>query len=150
MSFVQTKMGEFLRWVDSRALFVHEVALSCCSMEFRAAFGPRFDLERFGISLQPEISAADVLILTGPVTDSLAAEIRKLYDEMPGPKYVISVGSCANSGGMFYGSYSVVQGVEKILPVDIFVPGCPPRPEAIIHALTRIQARMRGEASVKA
>jgi NADH-quinone oxidoreductase subunit B len=113
--------------------------LACCGIELMQTGGPRADLDRFAAVFRATPRQADLMIVAGTLTYKMAERARLLYDQMPEPKYVISMGSCANCGGLFQGAYSVVKGVDKILPVDVYVPGCPPRPEALTEGLMRIQ-----------
>ena len=133
---------DMLAWARGNSLWTFGLNLSCCGVEFQAAASPRYDWERFGAEIRTEPKNADLLIVAGPVTEALADEIRKIHARMLSPRFVISMGSCANTGGVFANSYTVVQGVDKILPVDVYVPGCPPRPEALIHALLALQKRI--------
>jgi NADH-quinone oxidoreductase subunit B len=108
-----------------------------------AAVSPRFDLERFGVLPLPSLRQCDLLWITGLVTERMAKRIKMVYDQMPEPKYVVAFGACAISGGLFYDSYNVVKGVDKVVPVDVYVPGCPPRPEAMIQGIMLIQKKIR-------
>lgn len=130
-------------WAVKSSLWTYNAGLSCCSLEFMSATGPRYDWERFGALPSQHPNEADLLVVSGPLTDLMAEEIKKIYDQMRGPKYVISMGSCANTGGMFTPISAVIKGgVDRVLPVDIYVPGCPPRPEALMHALLRLQEKI--------
>ena len=138
-----TSIDKLRKWSEGNSLWVHHLATSCCSLEVLAASGPRYDWERFGFFLQENPSEADLLIISGPLTKAMATEARAVYDKMRAPKFVVSIGSCANSGGMFADkSGTVLDGIDKILPVDLYVPGCPPRPEAVIHALLKLQEKI--------
>jgi NADH-quinone oxidoreductase subunit B len=112
---------------------------ACCAIELMQTGGPRSDADRFGFVFRSTPRQADVMILAGTITYKMAERCKLLYDQMPDPKYVISMGSCANCGGLFQLSYSVVKGVDKIIPVDVYVPGCPPRPEALTQAIMKVQ-----------
>jgi NADH-quinone oxidoreductase subunit B len=119
---------------------VHGVGLACCAVEFDAAVAGQPDLERLdALAGQPQ-SAVPVLVVAGTVTDKLAPTVRRLYDELPEPRYVVSFGSCSNSGGPYWDSYCVTKGVDQIVPVDVYVAGCPPRPEALLDGLRRLRA----------
>ncbi len=120
-------------------------ACNGCDIEVLAALTPLYDPERFGVKLSPSIRHGDILVVTGAVTKKAAERLKRLYDQMPNPKYVIAVGACANSGGVFAKSYSVVGGADKVIPVDIYVPGCPPRPEAILDAIIKLLKKAGGE-----
>lgn len=143
MDLIPTRMRDLKRWATENSLWTYGLALSCCGMEFHSATSPRFDWQRFGSNVRVDPSEADLLIVAGPVNHAMRRELRDLFERMASPKFVISVGSCANTGGMFgEGNYAVVPGVDQIIPVDVYVPGCPPRPESLIHALMRLQERI--------
>jgi membrane-bound hydrogenase subunit mbhJ len=114
-----------------------------CDIEILAALTPRYDLERFGIKLQGSPRHADVLLCTGAVTRQQADRLRRIYAQMPEPKFVIAIGSCALTGGVFQGCYNILGGIEQIIPVNVFIPGCPPRPEAIIHGVAVLLTSLR-------
>lgn len=142
-SIIATNTKDLLSWARGNSIWTYALDLSCCGVEFQAATSPRYDWERFGASVQADPKNADLLIVAGPVTGPLAQEIRGIYERMLSPKFVISMGSCANTGGIFADhSPTVVCGVDQILPVDVYVPGCPPRPEALIHALIALQTQV--------
>ncbi len=113
-------------------------ACNGCDIEVLAAITPHYDPERFGVKLAPSIRHGDILIITGAVTKKAAERLKRLYEQMPSPKYVIAVGACAISGGVFHNSYSVLAGADKVVPVDMYVPGCPPRPEAILQGIVKL------------
>lgn len=124
-----------------KALWVYHLNTgSCngCDIEIVAALMPRYDAERFGIKLVGSPRHADVLLVTGPVTKDMAERVKRIYDQVPSPKYVICIGGCGMTGGVFYGSYNTLGGVDKVIPVDVYLPGCPPRPEAIIHCFVKL------------
>ncbi|MBW2967604.1 NADH-quinone oxidoreductase subunit B family protein [Candidatus Woesearchaeota archaeon] len=116
-----------------------------CDIEIVAALTPRYDAERFGIELVGTPRHADVLLVTGPVTKEMADKAKRTYEQMPSPKYVMCFGSCGSTGGVFYGSYNIMGGVDKVLPVDVYIPGCPPRPEAIIYGFVKLWEKMEKE-----
>ncbi len=122
-------------------------ACNGCDIEVLAAITPLYDPERFGVKLAPSIRHGDILVVTGGVTKKAAARLKRLYEQMPEPKFVVAVGACGCSGGVFSGSYAMVSGVDKVIPVDMYVPGCPPRPEAILHAILKLLEKLqKGEA----
>jgi NADH-quinone oxidoreductase B subunit len=119
-------------------------ACNACDIEVLAALTPRYDLERFGAVLKGSPRHGDVLVVTGPVTRQVKDRIIRIYEQMPPPRFVVAVGSCASSGGVFNGCYNVYPGLDSVIPVDAYVPGCPPKPEAIIHGVAALLAKIRG------
>ncbi len=138
--FVMTTVDAVLKWAQSNSMWANPLGLSCCGIELMHVGGSKFDIARFGSEVfRYTPRQSDFLLVAGTVTHKMAWAVRKLYDQMADPKWVMAVGACASTGGMFR-SYSVVQGIENFLPVDVFVSGCPPRPENLIQGLMKIQS----------
>jgi NADH-quinone oxidoreductase subunit B len=142
---VTTRVDQVLNWFRESSIWYMLFATACCGIELMQTGGPRTDLDRFGAVPRASPRQSDLLIVAGTITYKMADRVRLLYAQMPEPKYVIAMGSCANCGGLFQPSYSVVPGVDTIVPVDIYLPGCPPRPEALNEAILRLQDQIRGE-----
>jgi len=137
-----TRVQDFVNWGRKNSLWPMPMGLACCASELMATVGPRYDLARFGAeALRFSPRQADLMVVSGTVTKKMSQAVRKIYDQMPDPKWVVAMGACASSGGM-YRSYAVVQGVDEILPVDVYISGCPPRPEALIEAVLEIQRKI--------
>jgi NADH-quinone oxidoreductase subunit B len=137
-----------LNWGRRYSLWVFNFGLACCAIEFIATSMGRHDFIRLGvIPFAHGPRQADLMVVSGTVTDKMAPAIKRLYDQMPEPKYVISFGACSNCGGPYWDSYSVTKGVDQLIPVDVYVPGCPPRPEALLHGILRLQEKIAAEQS---
>ena len=140
------KRNAILGWGQSASIFPMSFGLACCAFEMMSCVFPRFDQARFGMEgLRPTPRQCDLLLISGTVTWKMAPVVRRIYDQMADPKWVIAMGACATSGGTFASSYSVVPGVNRILPVDVYVPGCPPRPEAVLNSFLELKKKIKGE-----
>ncbi len=147
--FFATRMDSLVNWGRKNSLWPMPLGLSCCGIELMAMIGPKFDLARFGAeAARFSPRQCDLMIVAGTLTWKMAEAARTIYDQMPDPKWVLAMGVCASSGGM-YDSYAVVQGVDMILPVDIYVPGCPPRPDAVIDAILKLQKKIERESPTR-
>src|SRR4051795_6463509 len=142
---VTTKVDEVLNWSRKSSQWYMLFGLACCAIELMQTGGPRADLDRFGAVPRATPRQSDLMIVAGTLTYKMAKRTKLLYDQMPDPKYVISMGSCANCGGLFQLSYNVLKGIDQVVPVDVYVPGCPPRPEALLQGIMQVQRRMEQE-----
>jgi len=141
--FLLTQLDSVLNWARAGSMWPMTFGLACCAVEMIHAYMARYDLDRMGMIPRPSPRQSDVMIVAGTLTNKMAPALRKVYDQMPEPRWVISMGSCANGGGYYHYSYSVVRGCDRIVPVDIYVPGCPPTAEALVYALLQLQAKVR-------
>ena len=143
--YVVTKVDAVINWVRKNSVWPMPMGLACCAIELMAAGASRFDIARFGMEVMRfSPRQCDCMIVAGTVTYKMAEMVRRIYDQMPNPKWVVAMGACASSGGM-YRSYAVLQGVDRILPVDVYVSGCPPRPEALLDAMLKLQGKIGQE-----
>ncbi|WP_309397596.1 NADH-quinone oxidoreductase subunit NuoB [Cerasicoccus maritimus] len=146
---VVTKLDTAINWIRKHSVWPMPMGLACCAIELMAAGGSRFDISRFGMEVMRfSPRQADCMIVSGTVTYKMAEVVRRIYDQMAEPKWVVAMGACASSGGM-YRSYAVLQGVDRIVPVDVYISGCPPRPEALLDGMIKIQDKIQREPSVK-
>jgi NADH-quinone oxidoreductase subunit B len=146
--YVITRLDEIINWSRKNSLWPMPMGISCCAIEMMATASPRFDISRFGSEVMRFTPRqCDVMIVAGTVTYKMAKVVRKIFDQMPEPKWVISMGACASTGGMFR-SYAVVQGIDQFMPVDIFVAGCPPRPENLLHGLLELQKKIERDRTI--
>ncbi|MBK1668294.1 NADH-quinone oxidoreductase subunit B [Rhodovibrio sodomensis] len=143
--FLVAQLDKLSAWARSGSMWPMTFGLACCAIEMMHAGASRYDLDRFGSVFMASPRQADVMIVAGTVCNKMAPALRKVYDQMAEPRYVISMGSCANGGGYYHYSYSVVRGCDRIIPVDIYVPGCPPTAEALLYGVLQLQKKIRRE-----
>ncbi|MCY0870101.1 MAG: NADH-quinone oxidoreductase subunit B [Firmicutes bacterium] len=146
---VLAPLEQMKAWARSNSLWPMTFGLACCAIEMMGAGAAHWDLDRFGIIFRASPRQSDVMIVAGTVTKKMGPLLRRLYDQMAEPKWVVSMGSCATAGGPYVRSYSVMKGVDQVVPVDVYVPGCPPSPPALIYGLNRLQDKIRAEARGK-
>ncbi len=141
--FVLSSVDKLVNWARTGSIWPMTFGLACCAVEMIQAYASRYDLDRFGTFPRPSPRQSDVMIVAGTLTNKMAPALRKVYDQMAEPRWVISMGSCANGGGYYHYSYAVVRGCDRIVPVDIYVPGCPPTAEALVYAFLQLQKKIR-------
>lgn len=147
---VLTQLDAAIAWIRKNSLWPMPMGLACCAIEMMATACSRYDLARFGAEVMRfSPRQADLLIVSGTVTYKMALAVKRIYDQMPAPKWVIAMGACASTGGM-YRSYAVLQGIDRLLPVDVYISGCPPRPEALLEGLMKLQTKIDRTASARA
>jgi NADH-quinone oxidoreductase subunit B len=147
--FILTSSEALITWARSGSLMFMTFGLACCAVEMIHTSMPRYDSERFGVAPRASPRQSDIMIVSGTLTNKMAPALRKVYDQMPEPRYVISMGSCANGGGYYHYSYSVVRGCDRIVPVDIYVPGCPPTAEALLYGILLLQKKIRRTGTIE-
>lgn len=140
--FVVTQLDKIAAWAQSGSLWPMTFGLACCAVEMMQTAASRYDLDQFGVMFRPTPRQADLMIVAGTLTNKMAAPLRKVYDQMAEPRYVISMGSCANGGGYYHYSYAVTRGCDRIIPVDVYVPGCPPTAEALLYGILQLQRKI--------
>ncbi len=144
-SVVTTSLDTVLNWARTSSLWYMLFGIACCAIELMATGAARYDFDRFGMMFRASPRQSDLMIVAGTVTKKMAKRIKRLYEQMAEPRYVIAMGACAISGGPFYDSYNVVPGVDEVIPVDVYIPGCPPRPEALLQGCLKLHERIKKE-----
>ncbi|PIS38419.1 MAG: NADH-quinone oxidoreductase subunit B [Nitrospirae bacterium CG08_land_8_20_14_0_20_52_24] len=147
-NFITTTVDQLISWARKSSLWPLTFGLACCAIEMMTTGSAHYDLDRMGVIFRGSPRQSDLMIVAGTLTWKMAHVLRKVYDQMPEPKYVISMGSCAASGGLF-NTYSVVQGVDQVVPVDVYVPGCPPRPEGLMYGILKLQEKIAKEKYIR-
>ena len=141
--FVTTSMDTVINWARTGSMWPMTFGLACCAVEMMQAAASRYDIDRFGMLFRPSPRQSDLMIVAGTLVNKMAPALRKVYDQMPEPRWVLSMGSCANGGGYYHYSYSVVRGCDRVVPVDVYVPGCPPTAEALLYGIIQLKEKVR-------
>ncbi len=147
--YILTKVDQLVSWAQSGSLWPMTFGLACCAVEMMHTAASRYDLDRFGVVFRPSPRQSDVMIVAGTLTNKMAPALRKVYDQMPEPRWVISMGSCANGGGYYHYSYAVTRGCDNVIPVDVYVPGCPPTAEGLLYGVMILQDKIQGRRKVQ-
>ena len=147
--FVVANLDSLVNWARTGSLWPMTFGLACCAVEMMQAAGARYDMDRLGLVFRPSPRQSDVMIVAGTLCNKMAPALRKVYDQMAEPRWVISMGSCANGGGYYHYSYSVVRGCDRIVPVDVYVPGCPPTAEALMYGVLQLQKKIRRTSTIR-
>ncbi len=145
LEYAVSKMDDLANWARKGSMWPMTFGLACCAVEMMHTAASRYDMDKFGIVFRASPRQSDVMIVAGTLTNKMAPALRKVYDQMAEPRYVVSMGSCANGGGYYHYSYSVVRGCDRIVPVDVYVPGCPPTAEALLYGLLQLQKKIRSD-----
>lgn len=146
--FVTTTLDTAINWLRTGSVWPVTFGLACCAIEMMHSSMPRYDMDRFGTFFRASPRQSDLMIVAGTLCNKMAPALRKVYDQMAEPRWVVSMGSCANGGGYYHDSYSVVRGCDKIVPVDIYVPGCPPTAEALLYALIQLRTKIQRTSTI--
>ena len=146
--YVIASIDKIFNWARSGSLWPMSFGLACCAVEMMQAAASRYDMDRYGMLFRPSPRQADVMIVAGTLTNKMAPALRRVYDQMAEPRWVVSMGSCANGGGYYHYSYSVVRGCDRVVPVDVYVPGCPPTAEALIYGLLQLQKKIKRTSTI--
>ena len=146
--FMTTSADKLINWARTGSMWPVTFGLACCAIEMMQTGASRYDLDRFGIIFRPSPRQSDVMVVAGTLTNKMAPAFRKVYDQMAEPRWVISMGSCANGGGYYHYSYSVVRGRDRVVPVDIYVPGCPPTAEALLYCILQLQSKIKRTSTI--
>ena len=146
--FVTTTLDTAINWLRTGSVWLVTFGLACCAIEMMHSSMPRYDMDRFGTFFRASPRQSDLMIVAGTLCNKMAPALRKVYDQMAEPRWVVSMGSCANGGGYYHDSYSVVRGCDKIVPVDIYVPGCPPTAEALLYALIQLRTKIKRTSTI--
>ncbi|MFC4350781.1 NuoB/complex I 20 kDa subunit family protein [Fodinicurvata halophila] len=147
--FVVAQLDKLAGWAQSGSLWPMTFGLACCAIEMMHTAASRYDMDRYGAVFRPSPRQSDVMIVAGTLTNKMAPALRKVYDQMAEPRWVISMGSCANGGGYYHYSYAVVRGCDRVVPVDIYVPGCPPTAEALLYGILQLQKKIKRQAVIE-